>query len=139
MPSSKVNAMVYTVLIGMASAGCIAEDGSVQDDDAVASEEEVEEVAQALDTCTETGGGTWGNVITLCRTSSNSLYVKKRSGTFTSSGTMKLKTWLGTIYTQNVFVGQTTVWFGPQLPGWYYAVYESNAPGTAWTGEIQVK
>ncbi|MDC3956729.1 hypothetical protein [Polyangium jinanense] len=143
MPSSKIDAMMFTVLIGMVSAGCIAEDGSVQDEYAMRAEEEVEaveEAAQALDTCTTTGGGTWGNIITLCRTSNNSLYVKKRDGgAFTSSGTMKLKTWLGTIDTRPVYVGQKEVWFGPPGPGWYSALYESNAPGTAYTGEIQVQ
>ncbi|WP_438002926.1 hypothetical protein WME89_28845 [Sorangium sp. So ce321] len=136
--------MAYAVLFGLTPAGCIAEDGSFQefqDDDVAGGEEAVGEVAQALDTCTPlgTGGGTWGDILTLCRTPANNLYVKKRSGSFTSSGTMKLKTWLGTIYTTTVFPGATTVYFGPQLPGWYYAVYESNAPGTAYTGEIQVR
>ncbi|HZF56507.1 MAG TPA: hypothetical protein VE093_48160 [Polyangiaceae bacterium] len=141
MKSNKLNALVCTAFFGIALTGCIAEDGSEEDDQVVNDDEAVAEVAQALDTCTPlgTGGGTWGDIITLCRTSSNNLYVKKRSGSFTSSGTMELKSWVGTLYTVNVYPGATTIHFGPQLPSWYHAVYTSNAPGTAYTGEIQVK
>jgi len=137
---NKLSTLAFTFFVGLTLTGCIAAEDEVLVDEAGGEDESaIAEVGQALDTCTTTGGGTWGKVITLCKTPGNSLYVKKISGSFTSSGTMKLKTWLGTIQTLPVFVGQSTVYFGPQLPGWYSVIYESNAPGTAYTGEIQVK
>ncbi|UQA57089.1 hypothetical protein [Polyangium aurulentum] len=126
------------VAISAILSGCIAEG------DYDAPEEPAEEMAEARQELTAgcttqgSGGGTWGDVIKLCRTSSGGLYVQKRSGTFTSSGYIYLYNGSGSVVaSQGVPQDTLTVNFGYRPPGWYYVYYSSNAPGEAWTGWLQ--
>lgn len=140
---AKVNAAM--MLLGVTLVGCVAEPAGEEASSMSAPNERLGEAEQALeDVCaphTTNGGGTWGDVITLCIDSYKHLYVRKwdRSA-FTSSGWMTLRSWNNTTPpSRGVSPGQTSVYFGTQPPDLYYAEFQSYAPGTAYTSWLNVQ
>jgi hypothetical protein len=129
---------------GMMLTACGSE-GASQDDELLGEEvgsgaeaELVDEAQQALVSCTPygSGSGTWGGVIALC-TSDGSLYAKKHSGTFTSSGPIKLYKTNGALVGNGwASAGTSSVWFGFFPSGCYYAKFFSDAPGVAYTATL---
>ncbi|WP_433931175.1 hypothetical protein AB3662_43665 [Sorangium cellulosum] len=132
---------VAVLSLGVTLVGCVAETADAELDHAVAAEEETGEARQALETCTPlgSGGGTWGDILTLCSTPDRILHVRKRDGSaFTSSGTMSLNIWIGEILSTTVYPGARSVYFGQLPPGDYYAIFESNVGGEAYTGTLTI-
>jgi len=141
-------AVSFGVLMGATLTGCAYDEAAAEEDGALVEAggleqgEAVGEVSQALDSCTssESGGGTWGGVIVLCRTSTGTLYVRKHdNGTFTSSGVMYLEAdFANTIWSRNVSDGVTSVSFGWKPEDWYRATYyPSSVGGIAYTGWLR--
>lgn len=128
------------ILFGGLTLTACGSEGAGQDDELLGEEvgsgaqaEPVDEAHQALVSCTPygSGSGTWGGVLALC-TSDGSLYAKKHSGTFTSSGPIKLYKSNGTVVDNEwLSFGTSSVWFGFFPSGCYYAKFFSDAPGVA--------
>lgn len=95
-------------------------------------------VGDAVCTSPGSGGGTWGSVLVLCiDQDTDEIYVAKADGgTFTSSGTMRLRRDGGMVRSETVSVGDPTVSMGPSSHGCFQATFDSNAPGTATTGRL---
>lgn len=133
------------ILLGASLPGCAAEPLDGETGDPAAEEEaEVGAAEQALDAACNPygngGGGTWGDILMLCRTSEGVLYVQKRDGSaFTSSGDMHLvEISRGFIDQRHVNAGDWLVPFGQRPHGQYRAFYYSDAPGWVRTGWLEI-
>jgi hypothetical protein len=106
------------------------------------------ETSQALQVCTDYSDGTWPGVLELCAEGVGQNHVKfiarkEGGGTFTSSGTMYLKTVYGTIDSDDILVGdeKSKDFYIYQASGStlsYWAKFVSKAPGVVTTEAIKV-
>jgi hypothetical protein len=135
-----------SVILIACAAGCGGEftgpdDGPVGNDAVEgAPGEPVGEASQEFTACTSQGsggGGTWGDVISLC-TSDGYMSVKKHDGgSFSSSGQMELRKSSGALVSTTwVSAGASSVWLGYKPSGCYYAKYYSGVGGTAYTATL---
>jgi len=115
---------------------------------------EAESAYEAVQSCTERGGGTWGAILRMCVTISGDVgrfeVTKSDGSSFVSAGTMYLKvgtreSWGFAHEAQTINGGVYSVRLGdnfsqwPDFPKDYFARFESEEPGVAWVGPIRIK